>query len=586
MGFFCTVALSWNLALWQPISNRFTHYWSNDTSSDLSSDASSFDKRAVYLQMSQFGTLRRMSSPDPGGDWFYAPRPIQSWSILEQKPVHATQLIVEDVHGWPRLGLRSTFQGNTIKPGDGWADSSWRDLALQGGIRIRPHLTDSQRYSPYYGSLAIPFDPLWVNFSINVLFWSVVWLIVPYSLFVYPLWYRLYRIRHNCCALCGYDLRGLSHTRCPECGVEIEVATHIGNPIPRWVRPAFLLLLFGAIATPVVVVAVQWQQPFTIHEAVAMGDAMLVRAAAMDIEDINVLDFPGQYGHTPLENALYRGDTDSVHVLLEYVASDVFETRSPLVAACFSGNSTLVALMLKHGADPNGTEYTTALPLAECLRSGANLEVVQMMLNHGAILNPPTSQYRLHPLVAAMYGYEENDNVINALIDSGADVNNTQAGGFTPLMAAAINGKSKTLIDLIELGADIHAKDMKQRTALEIAITSQCDYAAIRSLIEHGAVVKPLDYKGSPILTGALSNDDPIVFDLILSQPGIDINQVDAEGQTVLMRSVQNKWKPENVERLLDRGADPRAGDSRMWDILAMCVSPEIRNQIQAALDE
>ena len=587
MGFLTTIALSWNLALWRPVPRRMTFCWTNGASNQQPVTESD---RTVYEQTNEFGSLRRMSSPDPKGNWFFAPRPVQTWSILEQKPVNPNQLIIEDIHGWPRLALRATFTGKTIKPGQGWKDSSWKDQHLHTGIRIRPHLSNSYRFTPFDASLAVPLEPIYRNFIIDILFWSLIWLIIPHLLFIYPEYKylrRRYRVRHNHCVICAYDLRGHSHKQCPECGTDIMTAKQTGTPIPKWGKPTLLIITLIATIIPIITIAVQWQSPWTIHEAVALHDPEAIRTAVLAGSDINEPSDPRpQFAQTPIEEALINGDTESLKALLDLGASDFFNDRSPLPAACASGKPELLELMLAYGADPNSSSVTKKSPFAICIFGGASPEMVQMMLDYGADLNLPPDQYYMLPLIAAMYGRKEDDAVIDLLIQAGADINQTDSDGFTPLMSAAINKRSQTIIHLIELGADINAKDQYNRTALEIAITAMCNLKAIRTLIEHGATITPFTFDGQHILSYALWNDDPKVFEYILAQPTIDINQQDAVGQTVLMRNVQNEWIPEQIKILLASGADPNAGDQTTWDILNLCATPEIRKIIQSALNQ
>ena len=113
----------------------------------------------------------------------------------------------------------------------------------------------------------------------------------------------------------------------------------------------------------------------------------------------------------------------------------------------------------------------------------------------------------------------------------------------------------------------------------------------IKYLISKGAVLKPFT-NNKPFsdneftIANAIFNTHPEVMDFILSQPGFDINQVDSQGQTLLMRVVRDEWVDEkNIQRPLDHGADPAAGDQSKRNILDLCISPELRKYIRDAIN-
>ena len=59
--------------------------------------------------------------------------------------------------------------------------------------------------------------------------------------------------------------------------------------------------------------------------------------------------------------------------------------------------------------------------------------------------------------------------VARLLIEAGADVNATAAGGYTPLHIAASNGNREMVILLLESGADRTARCDQDKTAADYA---------------------------------------------------------------------------------------------------------------------
>lgn len=83
----------------------------------------------------------------------------------------------------------------------------------------------------------------------------------------------------------------------------------------------------------------------------------------------------------------------------------------------------------------------------------------------------------LHYVAAMGWGRE----LIEPLVQAGADINAVDMRGFTPLHEAAMGGWKDTVETLVELGADVTARDDKGRTPGEIA---KVQYERIRVLEE------------------------------------------------------------------------------------------------------
>jgi uncharacterized protein len=84
----------------------------------------------------------------------------------------------------------------------------------------------------------------------------------------------------------------------------------------------------------------------------------------------------------------------------------------------------------------------------------AGPETVAFLLEHGAhvhqVSHNPLRNQALHACIAL------GNSVVSVrlLLDAGADVNMTQAGGFAPLHQAAANGNKDVVLLLLERGAD------------------------------------------------------------------------------------------------------------------------------------
>ena len=74
---------------------------------------------------------------------------------------------------------------------------------------------------------------------------------------------------------------------------------------------------------------------------------------------------------------------------------------------------------------------------------------------------------------------------VHEAVASGADVNATDADGWTALMAAADKGNTEVVAFLVDRGADIHRKDRCGTTAL-MAAAGGSDTRSVQLLVNAG----------------------------------------------------------------------------------------------------
>lgn len=238
----------------------------------------------------------------------------------------------------------------------------------------------------------------------------------------------------------------------------------------------------------------------------------LVRGGA----DINL---PDPEGITPLIMAGLNFSFDVAAFLVKQGAElDVWDTwgRSPLYAvvdmstvptggradrpsADATSAPALVRLMLEHGANPNlqlkivpplrslrddrGPDAVLqpgTTPLARAAKGG-DVEVVKLLLAHGANPSLPTVQGVTPMMMAAGTGYSERDSrgryqteeqaaeIIQLLLNAGADINQQASDGGTALHGAAGRGRNALVRLLAAHHADLTLKDSKGRTAADVA---------------------------------------------------------------------------------------------------------------------
>ena len=205
------------------------------------------------------------------------------------------------------------------------------------------------------------------------------------------------------------------------------------------------------------------------------------------------------------------------------------------------GDTATASRLIDRGIKPNITDQdkVPALMLATLF---ADAKCVELLLERGADPNQPDATGAT-PLMWAMPDLAK----ARVLIAHGADVNaRSSTLGRTPLLIAAGSPGSVNLIKLLlSHGADLKATDTAGFTALAMAMRS-ADVDVIRFLVDSG-----LDPKGAvpgAALIAAYGRARPEVIDYLMTQ-GVPVPK------DTLARS-SNWQSPELLERWITRGAD------------------------------
>jgi ankyrin repeat protein len=244
-----------------------------------------------------------------------------------------------------------------------------------------------------------------------------------------------------------------------------------------------------------------------------------------DLETANMLIDAGatvgasnELGATPLWLAAINGDAVMVGRLLDAGAeadAALQMGETPLMTAARGGDLDTVELLLEHGADVNAAEHErrqTALMWAVAQRHPA---VVRLLIAHGADVHArtatwdqlentagntnPTGNFRMEhggstPLLfAARQGDVET---ARALIEAGANVNDTAAAGTSVLVIAAHSGHGPLATYLLEQGADPNAAGAGY-TALHAAVL-RSEVDLVDALLGHDADPNALLAHGTP----------------------------------------------------------------------------------------
>jgi len=190
-------------------------------------------------------------------------------------------------------------------------------------------------------------------------------------------------------------------------------------------------------------------------EAVKRGDFEAVRHSAE--ADPEVVDARTPSGERAIHAAHYFGHPEIRDYLFAHGAVRDFFADVEL--------GDLEAVRARLEADPDS--INTVRPANSTLLHVASHwgypAIVALLIEHGADVDAATTVQGFHPLhsaTAAPAPYAPGDDesvvleLVDLLLDAGADVNARSVRGLTPLVNAAANGDLRVVQRLIERGAD------------------------------------------------------------------------------------------------------------------------------------
>ena len=269
--------------------------------------------------------------------------------------------------------------------------------------------------------------------------------------------------------------------------------------------------------------------------------------------DVNVTN---KYNRTALMIACERRHEDAIHVLLK-AGSDTniahtFGRTCLMVAVANNCSDEVLQAIIDHGADVNATNRNnhTALMLA-CGKRHAN--AIHVLLNAGSDTNIAHKDGWTCLMVAvdSHCSYE----MVQEIIDHGADVNATNRNNHTALMLACGKGHVDAIHILLKAGSDTNIAHKDGWTCLMVAVDSHCSYEMVQEIIDHGADVNATNRNNHTALMLACGKRHVDAIHILL-KAGSDTNIAHKDGWTCLMVAVDSHCSYEMVQEIIDHGAD------------------------------
>jgi ankyrin repeat protein len=239
-------------------------------------------------------------------------------------------------------------------------------------------------------------------------------------------------------------------------------------------------------------------------DAAKAGDTAAVRSLLREGQRVNISSVDGT---TPLHWAAYHENVAIIDLLVRAGADVKAANRygaTPLSLAAATGNAGVIERLLKAGADPNGASPGGETALMTVARTGS-VDAAKVLLAHKADVNAREATRGQTALMWA--AGEGHADVIKILLEAGADLRATSrapagaamsTGGstyrrsvaridvFTPFLIAVRAGRIDAARALLDAGANVNETTPDGTSALVLAIhNAQYDTASF--LLDRGA---------------------------------------------------------------------------------------------------
>ena len=190
------------------------------------------------------------------------------------------------------------------------------------------------------------------------------------------------------------------------------------------------------------------------------------------------------------------------------------------------------------------------------LRKDSSPEMIQILLNKGADVNFE-NKAGVTPLIIAL-SIKYSGKIIRAILDKDADVNVQRDDGKTPLIIALSNEYSSDIIKmLLNNGADVNVQRDDGETPLMIAFVNKYSDEIIQDILDKGADVNVKENTSgmTPLMIAMISMYSDKIIQAILDK-GADVNVENTSRMTPLIIALFKKYSDEIIRAILDKGGD------------------------------
>ncbi|WP_210395995.1 ankyrin repeat domain-containing protein [Motiliproteus sediminis] len=243
-------------------------------------------------------------------------------------------------------------------------------------------------------------------------------------------------------------------------------------------------------------------------------------------------------GRTLMHQAAFHGSEQSLAYLLSKRApleakSSSDHGATPLHLAAERNQQQLVLMLHRAGANLEARDYLKRTALHRASRAGS-LQALRTLIRLRADVHAVDRTLQT-PLLSASR-YPGSAEILNALLDAGADVNRRARDEMTALHYA-ITTDTQNTVALVNHGIDLDARDSQGRTALLLAALADIDahWPRIKRVVEAGANLNAKDKNGNTLLKIAYHQQHEQLLKLLLR------HGVDSRNVTTIIRNYESR---------------------------------------------
>lgn len=234
-----------------------------------------------------------------------------------------------------------------------------------------------------------------------------------------------------------------------------------------------------------------------------------------------------------------------------------------LLIAAEKGTIETVQALLAAETNVNVTDAGGVTPLGLAAGRG-DLAMVQLLLEHGALINGQEGTPFITPLQAASTKGQTKGHidVMTFLLESGALVDLTDARLFTPLSLASMKGHTDAVALLLKHGAQVNAQAQNNKVTALMLATREGHVPTMQALLDAKAHIDLPDISGATALHAAVQGHKDAVVLLLQHDAAMNIQAPGVRNVTPLGLAVWAK-QTEIAELLLKAKADANLADAK-----------------------
>ncbi|XP_065343629.1 serine/threonine-protein phosphatase 6 regulatory ankyrin repeat subunit B-like [Cloeon dipterum] len=295
-----------------------------------------------------------------------------------------------------------------------------------------------------------------------------------------------------------------------------------------------------------------------LHYAAKEGNLGIVQQLLSQRADVQLKD---HNGWTALHYAILTNNQDLVQKLLDNgadIESKTNRKETALHLTAYKNFTGLTQKLIDCGGDVN-SKNDHGLTCVIFATVNRNRDLLEVLLKNNANVNAKTRFLGYTALQIAVF--EDYPEILEKLVDFGADVNLKNDDGWTPLHFAA-RYKPELCQKLLDHGADVNSIDQDGWTPLHFA--ARFNPQIFQTLLEHGADVNLKERAGWTALHFAARYNPDLCPTLL--EHGADVNLKNNNGWTALHFAA--RYNPDLCSELLEHGADVNLKNNNGWTAL------------------